>query len=152
MREFDGAGRHAGGMPLVRWTWDRAGAIAVGGALGASCRWFVVEVAGDRRFPWPVLVVNVVGSLLLGVLLAEEPEHPRARVALHDLGAIGFCGGLTTFSTFAVEIVRLIDRGDGAFAALYGIASVAGTIVAVLTGAALLRRVRAIELPLEEAP
>jgi fluoride ion exporter CrcB/FEX len=59
---------------------------------------------------------------------------------------------LTTFSTFAVEMVELIDRGDGAYAVVYGIASVAGAIVAVLTGAALMRRLRAIELPLEEAP
>lgn len=145
-------GRHAGGVPRARWTWDRAVAIAVGGAAGASCRWFVVEAAGNHRFPWPVLLVNVVGSLVLGVLLAGEPDHPRARVAPHDLGAIGFCGGLTTFSTFAVEIVGLVDRGDGVVATLYAMASVGGTIVAVLAGAALLRRVRAIELPLEEAP
>jgi len=136
----------------VRWTGDRAGAIAAGGALGATCRWLVVEAAGNRRFPWPVLLVNVVGSLVLGVLLAEEPAHPRARLVLHDLGAIGFCGGLTTFSTFAVEIVDLVDQGDGAMAALYGVASVAGTIGAVLAGAALLRRVRAVDLPVEEAP
>ena len=152
IRGFGGEGRHDCGMPHARWTWDRGVAIAAGGAVGAGCRWFVVEASGNHRFPWPLLLVNVLGSLVLGVLLAEESEHPRARVALHDLGAIGFCGGLTTFSTFAVEIVELIDRGDGAFAALYGIASVAGTIIAVLTGAALLRRVRAIELPLEEAP
>ncbi len=152
MRQYERPERHAGGVPRARWTWDRAVAIAAGGAVGASCRWFVVEASGSHRFPWPVLLVNVVGSLVLGVLLAEEPEHPWAHVALHDFGAIGFCGGLTTFSTFAVEIVELIDRGDGAYAALYGIASVAGVVVAVLGGAALLRRVRAIGLPLEEAP
>jgi CrcB protein len=128
------------------------GAIAAGGAFGATCRWLVVEAAGEHRFPWPVLTVNILGSLLLGVLLAEEPGHPRARLALHDLGAIGFCGGLTTFSTFAVEVVELIDRGDGGLAALYGVASVAGTIAAVLGGAGLLRRARALELPLEEVP
>lgn len=137
----------------ARWTWDRAAAIAIGGALGATCRWFVIEVAGDPSvFPWPVLVVNVLGSFALGVLLAEEPDHPRARIALHDLGAIGFCGGLTTFSTFAVEVVDLTDRGRGGWAALYVVASVLGTVAAVVSGAGLLRRVRAVELPLEEAP
>lgn len=130
----------------------RVGAIAVGGALGATCRWLAVEAAGPHRFPWPVLIVNVVGSLVLGVLLAAEAGHPLARVTLHDLGAIGFCGGLTTFSTFAVEVVDLIDDGDGALAAVYVAASIAGTIVAALAGAALLRRVRALELPLEEVP
>lgn len=141
-----------GGLPHARWTWDRAVAIAAGGALGAGCRWLLVEASGSHRFPWPVLLANVVGSLLLGVLVAEEPQHPRARLALHDLGAIGFCGGLTTFSTFAVEVVDLIDRGDGAYAALYGIASIAGAIVAVLAGAALMRRANAIGRPLEESP
>jgi CrcB protein len=120
--------------------------------MGAICRWLVITAAGPSNFPWPVLVVNVAGSFVLGLLLAEEPVHPTARLALHDLGAIGFCGGLTTFSTFAVETVELIDRGDGAVAALYGAGSLAGSIAAVLTGAALLRRVRAIRLPLEEAP
>ena len=152
MRGPAGTARHAWGVRPVRWTADRAGAIAAGGAVGATCRWLVVAATDDHRFPWPVLVVNVVGSFILGVLLAEEPTHPRARVALHDLGAIGFCGGLTTFSTFAIEVVELIDRGDGALAVPYGLASVVGTIAAVVAGAALLRRTRAVELPLEEAP
>jgi len=86
------------------------------------------------------------------VLLAAETGRPRARVALHDLGAIGFWGGLTTFSTFAVEVVKLLERGEGGLAALYGVSSVAGTIVAVLAGATLLRRGRAVGLPLEETP
>jgi CrcB protein len=99
-----------------------------------------------------VLVVNIVGSFVLGLLLADEPSHPRARLALHDLGAIGFCGGLTTFSTFAVEVADLVDRGDAALAALYGAASVAGSIIAVLAGAIVLRRTRALQLPVEETP
>ncbi|HWM20269.1 MAG TPA: CrcB family protein [Ilumatobacteraceae bacterium] len=135
-----------------RWTWNRFGAIAVGGALGATCRWWVVVAAGPSRFPWPVLVVNIVGSFVLGLLLAEEPSQPRARVALHDLGAIGFCGGLTTFSTFAVEVVDLIDHGNAALAASYVGASVAGSLIAVLAGAIVLRRTRALESPVEEAP
>ncbi len=140
-------------MSRAAWTWDRALAIAVGGSLGAATRWCTVELAGTtHRFPWPVLAVNLVGSFLLGVLLAEEPGHPRLRLALHDVGAIGFCGGLTTFSTFTVEVADLVDHGEARLAALYGASSVAGTIAAVLAGAALLRGVRAIRLPLEEEP
>lgn len=136
----------------MRWTWDRAAAIAVGGAIGAGLRWAVVEIAGEQHFPWPVLAVNIVGSFVLGVLLAEEPGHPKARVALHDLGAIGFCGGLTTFSTFAVEMVELAERDGVPAAAVYGAMSIVGAIVAVIAGAMTLRRVRFIALPLEEAP
>ncbi len=140
-------------MTRAPWTWDRALAIALGGALGAGVRWLTIDLAGaGHRFPWPVLLVNVVGSFLLGVLLAEEPGHPRRRRALHDLGAIGFCGGLTTFSTFAVEVADLLDAGDTTIAAAYGLASIAGSVAAVVAGAALLRSVRALELPLEEEP
>jgi fluoride exporter len=144
--------RQIGAVSRTPWTGDRIAAIAAGGALGAGARWAVIEASGGHRFPWPVLAVNVAGSLLLGLLLAGEPAHPRLRIALHDLGAIGFCGGLTTFSTFAVEVVDLVDRGDAGVAALYAVSSLVGAIVAVLVGAALGRRPLAIELPVEEEP
>lgn len=140
-------------MTRSPWTRRRAAAIALGGVTGASVRWAVLvtfEPAG--RFPWAVLVINVVGSVLLGILLAEEWAHPPARVLLHDGGAIGFCGGLTTFSTFTLEVVNLTRAGDTGTAVVYGVASVVLSIAGVLAGAAALRRVRAIALPLEEEP
>jgi CrcB protein len=100
-------------------------------------------------FPWVVLLLNCGGSLLLGVLLAEEWAHPRARLLLHDAGGIGFCGGLTTFSTYAVEIVDLIDRDRLGTAIIYTVASVAGALGAAVAGAASLRRLRALSTPLE---
>lgn len=130
----------------------RAIAIATGAVPGAALRWAVLTSVHAGRFPWPVLAVNVVGSLLLGVLLAEEWSHPRTRLLLHDAGGIGFCGSLTTFSTFAVEVVDLVRNGDAATAALYVVASVTATVVAVVAGAAALRRARAVVLPLEEQP
>jgi CrcB protein len=107
-------------------------------------RWPVAD-----GFPWAVLLLNAGGSFLLGVLLAEEWGHPRARLLLHDAGGVGFCGGLTTFSTYAVEIVDLLDRDRVATALMYTVASVAGAVAAVLLGAASLRRVRALTLPVE---
>jgi CrcB protein len=127
-------------------------AVAAGGAAGAGFRWAVVTSAEASRFPWPVLVVNVVGSLLLGVLLAEEWDHPRLRLALHDAGGIGFCGGLTTFSTFSVEVVQLARDGDTALAAMYAAASIVGAVLGVLAGAGAFHRVRAVTLPVEEEP
>jgi CrcB protein len=99
-----------------------------------------------------VLLINVAGSLALGALLAEEWGHPRARLLLHDFGGIGFCGGLTTFSTFAVEVVDLLRDGATGQAALYLALSVGLAVAGVVAGAVALRSFRALMLPLEEEP
>ncbi|MEX2293076.1 MAG: CrcB family protein [Acidimicrobiales bacterium] len=139
----------------MRTHWDRHRvlAIAAGGVVGSATRWAVLAtMTTPGTMPWPVLGVNVVGSVLLGVVLAEEWVHPRARLLLHDGAAIGFCGGLTTFSTFTVEIVDLARDGELAVAAAYGALSIVLSIAGVLVGAAGLRQVRAASLPLEEEP
>ena len=102
--------------------------------------------------PWSVLAINVVGSVLLGIVLAEEWSHPAARLLLHDGAAIGFCGGLTTFSTFSVEIVNLVRSGEAVLAATYGALSVVLSITGVVAGAAALRRAAPAALPVEETP
>lgn len=144
----------AGRLGGVPGTWDRRRitAIAIGGATGAALRWAVVTSVDAGRFPWPVFTLNVVGSVLLGVLLAEEWSRPSARLLLHDVGGIGFCGGLTTFSTFSLEVVNIARHGDTWLAVIYAVASVAAAIAGVTAGAGALRRVRAVTLPLEEEP
>lgn len=99
-----------------------------------------------------MLLINACGSLVLGAVMAAEPDHPRARVWLHDAGGIGFCGGLTTFSTFAVEIVDLIDHHRAALAIGYGAASVTAALAAAVIGAVAFRHLLALEAPLEGAP
>ncbi|MER3390549.1 MAG: fluoride efflux transporter CrcB [Microcella sp.] len=82
-------------------------AVAVGGALGAVLRQLTsVALAGRGRIPWGVLVVNVVGSLLAGLALAL-PLDPTVQLIIVS----GLCGGLTTFSTFAVETIQLVSEG-----------------------------------------
>ena len=130
--------------------WHRTLGIAVGGVLGATVRWTVLTtVRSGGLMPWPVLGLNVIGSAVLGMLLAEEAIHPRRRLWFHDIGGIGFCGGLTTFSTFSVEVVDLVRRDAITVAVSYGLLSVGLSIAGVISGAALLRRVRAIAQPLE---
>ena len=135
-----------------RWDDRRLAAIALGGIAGAGVRWAVVTSVEVGRFPWPVLALNVAGSLLLGALLAEEWDHPSLRLLLRDAGGIGFCGGLTTFSTFSVEVVELIRSGSTSVAVAYATATLLGTIGGVATGAGALHRLRAATLPLEEQP
>jgi fluoride exporter len=134
------------------WHANRAAAVAVGGAMGATVRWAVLTTAPSSSFPWPLLLLNGTGSILLGLLLASEWSRARARLLLHDLGGIGFCGGLTTFSTFSLEVVALIRDGAVPTALLYVVASVASALLGVALGAAALRRLRAVTIPLEEEP
>ncbi|HJE60440.1 MAG TPA: fluoride efflux transporter CrcB [Nocardiopsis listeri] len=83
--------------------------VALGAAVGAPTR-FLVDLTLQHRlgrtFPWGTLTVNVVGSLIMGTLLAL-PLPPEA---LSLLGT-GFCGALTTYSTFAHETVQLARTG-----------------------------------------
>ena len=95
------------------------GRIAVGGAAGALVRWGIAEAWGSSEFPWPTLIVNVIGCGLLALVTADSvPLHQQR------LLAVGFCGGLTTFSTLTVEVVRLNEAGDITTAALYVVLSV----------------------------
>lgn len=94
--------------------------IAGGGVVGASMRWGVSELVQTDSFPWATLVVNVAGAALLAVVL-NAGLALTAAVAL----AVGVCGGLTTFSTMAVEVVELADSGRTTTAAIYVIVSLA---------------------------
>lgn len=80
--------------------------IAAGAALGAPLRYLVDRLLDfHRRLPWGTLAVNVSGSFLLGLLTAAHADPGRAAL----LGA-GFCGGLTTYSTFSYETLQLFEQ------------------------------------------
>lgn len=105
--------------------------VALGAALGAPARYLVdrfVQSRHDSLFPWGTLSVNVAGSLLLGVLVGV-PASPHGMA----LAGVGFCGALTTYSTFGFETLRLLQRRAVFFAG----ANVAVSILAGL-GAAFL--------------
>ncbi len=91
---------------------DRLAFFAVGGVVGATARWVVVAITPHGSLDWGVLIVNTVGSLLLGMIaaLALHPER-RTEPAVIAAGA-GFCGSLTTFSTLAVSVAGELRDGS----------------------------------------
>jgi CrcB protein len=97
-------------------------AIVVAGALGATLRYLIGHVGRKASWPWPVLLVNVVGSLIAGIAIHTD---------LALIVVTGFAGGLTTFSTFSVETVQLAGTGRRRTAAL----NVAGNVALGLAAA-----------------
>ncbi|MDG4795842.1 fluoride efflux transporter CrcB [Micromonospora sp. WMMD1082] len=113
--------------------------VALGAAVGAPLRYLVdraVQARYGSAFPWGTLIVNVVGSLVLGVLIggAAVGAVPGSLVTL--LGT-GLCGALTTYSTFGYETVRLFEDGTRGYALLNAGLSVAAGLGAAFAGVAL---------------
>ncbi|MBV9594830.1 MAG: fluoride efflux transporter CrcB [Actinobacteria bacterium] len=100
--------------------------VVLGAAVGAPARYLTDRAVQARHaslFPWGTFTVNVVASLILGVV-AGAGDHVDHLVA--TLLATGFCGALSTYSTFSFETMRLARRG----AARLAVANVVGTLVA----------------------
>ena len=101
--------------------------IALCGALGCLSRYWLsswVYTLIGRDFPWGTLVVNVVGAFCIGFIMEFSIRSTLVSPALRSGIAIGFLGGLTTFSTFSYETFRLLEDGDFLKASANVIASV----------------------------
>jgi CrcB protein len=106
--------------------------VAVGAAVGAPLRYLTdraIQGRHDSVFPWGTLTVNVVGSLLLGFLVGLPTGH-----AMAALVGTGFCGALTTYSTFSYETLRLAQDGARFYAAANIVASVVAGLGAAYGG------------------
>ncbi len=113
--------------------------VMLGAAVGAPLRYLTDRAIQDRHdslFPWGTWCVNVAGSLLLGLLVAGLSAHAVSAPVMAMLG-VGFCGALTTYSTFGYETVRLLESGSWFFAAANVAASVVASLGAALCGAAI---------------
>ena len=106
--------------------------VAIGGALGSVARYLFLGL-NVSSWPWGTFAVNIVGSLLIGLftgMVGKGTLSPEMRLLL----VTGFCGGFTTFSTFANESLSMMKVGDVLLAALYIGASVTIGILAVWFG------------------
>ena len=115
---------------------------AAGGAVGAAGR-YLVGVAAVRLlghgFPWGTLVVNIVGSLIMGALIEAVALRYSISNEMRTFLTTGILGGFTTFSAFSLDFAILIERKAHGLAALYLCASVALSIGALFAGLYLAR-------------
>lgn len=113
--------------------------VAAGGAVGAPLRYLTdraVQARHDTVFPWGTFSVNVVGSLILGILTGAALSGAAGHTAQLLLGT-GLCGALTTYSTFSYETMRLAEEGAALYALVNAVGSVAVGLGAAFAGAAL---------------
>lgn len=114
-------------------------AVFVGGAVGTLVRAALTEglPTDPASWPWATLVANLTACLLLGWVVARLVRSPAADPRARPLLATGLCGGLSTFSTLQVELVRLLDDGAVGIAAAYAAVSIVGGLAAVALGGAI---------------
>lgn len=106
--------------------------VALGGAVGSVVRYLVGKMV-ESSFPWATLLVNIVGSVIIGVLVGLVSRAVLS-ADMKLMLMTGFCGGLTTFSTFANESLGMMKAGNVALAAVYVAVSVALGILGVWMG------------------
>ena len=118
---------------------------AFGGALGAGARHLInVSLLAwlGAGFPWATFLVNIVGSLLMGVLVEALMTFSGSADAWRVFLATGILGGFTTFSAFSLDVWVLYERGEHVALVLYLALSVILSIAALVLGMALVRALR----------
>jgi CrcB protein len=111
--------------------------VGICGTLGVLARYGISRLTlHTEALVWSTVGINIVGSFLLGLLVAEHWFDRDLREAI----GVGFLGGFTTFSTFSVQIVLEVDAGEPGRAAWYFLASMMGGVAAAAAGYALGRK------------
>lgn len=117
-------------------------AVALGGALGALARFGVAHWTMQhwpKAFPLPTLIVNLLGCLLIGILYGLWLQRPELSPLLRQTLMVGFLGAFTTFSTFSLDTLRLLENGEGLLAITYILLSVCVGLLATWAGLSLTR-------------
>jgi CrcB protein len=119
-------------------------AIFIGGAVGSALRTGLSEHAPTPtgHWPWVTFAVNAVGCLLLGYLVTRLQERLPATAYRRPLLGTGVCGALTTFSTFQIELLKMLEHGDIGLAIAYLAGSLAVGFLGVALGTGTVRRAR----------
>jgi CrcB protein len=117
-------------------------AVFVGGALGTVARAALADAFPQRptHFPWPTFVVNVVAAFVLGYAVTRLQERLPPSSYRRPLVGTGLCGGLSTFSTMQVELLKMIDAHAWSMQAAYAGASLVAGYLAVHLATGIVRR------------
>jgi CrcB protein len=118
--------------------WKAYLAVGIGSGVGSVLRYSVSllsQATLGGYFPWGTLIVNVLGSCLIGWLAATLSRSPHSPMApLQPLLIAGFCGGFTTFSLFSLETLYLVQVGKPAMALVYIVVSLPLWLGAAVVG------------------
>lgn len=118
--------------------------IAIGGALGAMCRYGVTNIIYmfiGRGFPYGTLFVNILGSFLMGICYAIITEHTNIKSEYYLGIVVGFLGAFTTFSAFSLETINLIETSQNLKAVLNILFSLTFCVFSCFLGMFLVRQV-----------
>lgn len=117
-------------------------AIAIGGVLGCWARYAMtnlVQAIYGRDFPYATLSINILACFMMGFLFEETLDRLTISPVLRVGILTGFIGGFSTFSTFAMETLLLMEQGEGGKSALYVVVSIVLGLMAVTGGVYLAR-------------
>ncbi len=116
--------------------------VMAGGAAGSALRYLFGRMAGHMfglGFPWGTLGVNIIGGFLMGLLAAMLARFGTGGEQMRLLVGVGALGGFTTFSSFSLETMLMIERGQATMALGYALASVIGAVGALWLGLLVVR-------------
>lgn len=119
-------------------------AVFIGGGIGAVLRYFTGMLFAHiniLNFPLSTFMVNIAGSFLIGFLGVFFISKPNLQPALRLMLTLGFCGGLTTFSTFSAENINMLNSGKYIACLLYVFLSVSFCFLAAALGAYFANRI-----------
>lgn len=117
-------------------TWATLIAVGCGGALGAILRWLIslMTFSNSASFPWKTLAANLLGALIIGMIAGAMADGIKLSARTAAFLKTGFCGGLTTFSTFSLESLTLFENKQFATASVYLVCSVVFSLLFVYIG------------------
>ena len=115
--------------------------VFIGGGGGSVCRYLITKYIplNLTAFPYNTMFVNIAGSFIIGLIMGWALKNDQLGSGLLLLLATGFCGGFTTFSTFAYENLILLQAGNYKMLFLYIFISLGGSMLAVFTALSLIK-------------